>query len=164
STTTSTTVPASPSNPGSSSGTSTTTSTTVPASPSNPGSSSGTSTTTSTTVPASPSNPGSSSGTSTTTSTTMSDGQVAAPEAPVVGNNTQEAAVMEQLNTIESKKPYFRNYQATQEVRVEISYYNRVDTHDTPSSGVQASRVVIERNNNNTGPDYNPDYNPDIPN
>ncbi len=104
------------------------------------------------TLPSTPSNP------------QLSDGPIVAPEAPVVGNNTQEAAIMEQLNAAESKKPYFGNYRRTSEQRVEISTYNRVDVRDTPSSGLQASRVVIERNNNSTGPDYNPDYNPDMPN
>ena len=131
--------------PSSTSGTSTTTSSTVPASSSNPSSTSSTSTTRvelPVTFPSTPSNP------------QLSDGPIAAPEAPVVGSNNQEAAIMEQLNAVESKKPYFGNYRRTLEQRVEISTYNRVDTSDARSIDVKVERVAVE--NTNSGGNSNP--------
>ncbi|HMS44421.1 MAG TPA: hypothetical protein PKC68_01295 [Alphaproteobacteria bacterium] len=131
--------------PSSTSGASTTTSTTVPASSSSPSSTSGASTTRvelPVTLPSTPSNP------------PFSDGPIAAPEAPVVGNNTQEAAIMEKLNAVESKKPYLGNYKRTLEQRVEVSTYNRVDTRDARSIDVKVERVAVE--NTNSGGNSNP--------
>jgi hypothetical protein len=94
------------------------------------------------TLPSTPSNP------------PFSDGPIAAPEAPVVGNNTQEAAIMEKLNAVESKKPYLGNYKRTLEQRVEVSTYNRVDTRDARSIDVKVERVAVE--NTNSGGNSNP--------
>ena len=61
---------------------------------------------------------------------------------------------MEQLNAVESKKPYFGNYRRTLEQRVEISTYNRVDTSDARSIDVKVERVAVE--NTNSGGNSNP--------